>query len=216
MVFTRSKARRQEAADAAQQVSSSSECEDPQPPKPAVKKRRKSAVHAKLILKPILPREESETTCEPTVEELALHALQVMKARLGVESPHVNDQHGMESENSKKHDVMKLETTKQQQQQRPPLPKRSGLATSLQPCMKEKPYFSLTTKGTLKSSSLSSTSRPALPWGESEEELMKNSVVTSDFEKKDIAPPMHVSKYAKAKARKVRFAQCVFLCVCCA
>lgn len=197
MVFTRSKAR-QEASEAAQQVSS--EAEDPEAPKPAVK--RKSAVHAKSSL----PREDSGVqTCEPTIEELAVHALQVLKARLGVASPDVNYQHGMESKEPA--NVMVLQMTKKQQT----LPKHTGLATSLQPCMTEKPYFSLTTKGALKSSSLSSTSRPGL---DSEEELMKNSVVTSDFEKKEVAPPMYVSKYAKAKARKVRHNVIASRCVC--
>lgn len=187
MVFTRSKARQG--------------VEDSQPLQPAVKRTRKSAVQAKPDLKPVTgpPCEDSETDYEPTIEQLALRALQVMKARLGVESPEASDRHGMESGNSAELDVMMLETTKKQHQ---PLPKRSGLfSTSLQPCMKERPYFSAATKRSLKSSP---TNRPAQLWGESEEELMKKSVITSDFEKREVAPPMYVSKYAKAKARKAR------------
>lgn len=185
MVFTRSKARQG--------------AEDPPPLQPTVKKKtRKSAVQAKPDSKPVaVPCEESETDCEPTIEQLALRALQVMKARLGVEPSDASDEHGVESGNSPEQDVMMLETKQQEE----PQPKRSGLfSTSLQPCMKERPYFSTTTKRALKSSS---SSRPALPWGESEKELMKKSVITSDFEKREVAPPMYVSKYAKAKARKV-------------
>lgn len=166
-----------------------------------MKKTRKSAVRPKPDLNPVTvpPCEDSETDYEPSVEQLALRALQVMKEKLGVKSPDASDRHGVESGNSAELDVMMLETTKKQQQQ--PLPKRSGLfSTSLQPCMKERPYFSATTKRALKSSP---TSRSALQWGESEEELMKKSVITSDFEKREVAPPMYVSKYARAKARKV-------------
>ena len=112
---------------------------------------------------------------------------------------------GMETDDNVQPDVMMLESNTKKKLI-PHQPRHSGvMVTSLQPCMKEKPYFSYSSKRGIVSASSSTGKQSGLSWGEREEELMMKSVVTSDFEKRETAPPMYVSKYARAKARKVSF-----------
>ena len=109
---------------------------------------------------------------------------------------------GMETDESVQPDVMLLESSAKKKS----IPNRSScsgvMVTSLQPCMKEKPYFSYSSKRGVVSVSSSTGKQLGVPWGEGEEQLMKKSIITSDFEKRETAPPMYVSK---AKARKVSF-----------
>lgn len=205
MVYTRSKAR-QKASESAQIVSSGGE--DPQTSQQVVKRSSRSVKKTRQAVVQATPDQESEVPPrdedEQSVEELALRAFQVMKERLGRGSTEAGDQGtrgmGMETENDTELDILMLESDGKS---KPPLrDSRSGaISTSLQPCMKEKPYFSF--KKSLKSTPSSASRLMAVSWGERDEDLMKKSVITPDFEKRETAPPMYVSKYAKAKARKV-------------
>lgn len=204
MVYTRSKAR-QKASESAQIVSSGGE--DPQTSQQVVKRSSRSVKKTRQAVVQATPDQESEVPPrdedEQSVEELALRAFQVMKERLGRGSTEAGDQGtrgmGMETENDTELDILMLESDGKS---KPPLrDSRSGaISTSLQPCMKEKPYFSF--KKSLKSTPSSASRLMAVSWGERDEDLMKKSVITPDFEKRETAPPMYVSKYAKAKARK--------------
>jgi hypothetical protein len=228
MVFTRSKAR-QKANETAEPVTSESENpltsqlegEDsgrsvrtrrtPKEPKVRVTRLTKSEA------KP--PRAEDGVATE-SLEDLALRALRAMKSRLKVDSTtngsvkKMGEQvdaeedgmetvdYGMETDGNVQPDVILLESDTKKKSIPNRLSRTGVMVTSLQPRMKEKPYFSYSSKSGVVSVSSSTGKQLGLSWGETEEELLKKSVITSDFEKKETAPPMYVSKYAKAKARK--------------
>ena len=213
MVFTRSKAR-QKTIENAQLV----ECESDAPQRMLetvqnvrpVKKTRKSVSQVCSTEQACSEGDERKES----LEKLALRALQVMKDRLGIED---SNQTGMETSNSTQPDVMTLESDSNSKKTTPIKSHRPDmLASSLKPCMKETLYFSFSRKRGLSQSAR----KPAvsLSWGQSEDDIMKKSVITSDFEKRDVAPPMYVSKFSKAKARKVHTHTHAFLtlrvCVC--
>ena len=207
MVFTRSRAR-QQALDEVQ--SACNDTETPQSSQPVVQRRAtKSAKRIAVVAispvttptkrPPPTSRTENQTTAaEDTIEELALRALRTMKAKLGMTSPEIEPQ----SEEESQPNVMTLEPDSDSE--KPPGSGKSRrpdvLATFLKPSMKETLYFSYSRKkGILRTPGKASTT-----WGDNQEdELMKKSVITPDFEKKEAAPPMYVSKYARARARKV-------------
>ena len=191
MVRTRSRAR-QEAADTTLHLSS--EEEGPPAARPAATSLQKTR-------EPVARLEHESDS--PSLEELALRAFQVMQRRLGAGLSVSSDEEEMESETDAQPDILQLDgdDRKPSTSSKKRTTAAGTLATSLQPLMKEKPYFSLDHRGSLASSS--SAGRRGSSWEERDEDLMKRSVITSDFEKRDSAPPMYVSKYAKAKARKV-------------
>ena len=241
MVFTRSKAR-QKANETAEPVTSESENPltsqlEGEDSGRSVRTRRTPKVRVARLTKSEAkpPRAEDEVATE-SLEELALRALRAMKNRLKVDSTadgsvrikkidvmHVGPadaeedgmetvDYGMETDGNVQPDVILLESDTKKKSI-PNRPSRTGvMVTSLQPCIKEKPYFSYSSKSGVVSASSSTGKQLGLPWGEREEELLKKSVITSDFEKKETAPPMYVSKYAKAKARKVSFRDCHCVC----
>ena len=215
MVCTRSKARQKAAAAGSQ----SAEEDVPQTVKTSArsarKTRRKSA--AQLQEARDLNSDAGQTSGSrcigggedgtESIEELALRAFRVMKERLEEEEGLGEDDRGeMEMDTNTRLDVMTLETKPDTMKEAVPgkLRRLSGvLPTSLQPRMEETPYFSYSRKKGLLGPLTGKAG--SLSWGEGEEELMKKSVITSDFEKRDAAPPMHVSKHTRDKARRVSF-----------
>lgn len=140
--------------------------------------------------------ERTKPESPPGVEELALRALHVMKKRLGTESGDCSQSDLGNAGSTSQPNIMMLESDP-----KPSSSKTSGfstLASSLQPCMKEKPYFSLRQEDIL-----ASASKPCPPWEDTDQQLMARSVITPDFEKRETVPPVHTSKYARARARKV-------------
>ena len=217
MVFTRSKARQRARSDA---QSVPSDTETPEISREAVEKRaKKSAIKTRKAVIRISPvtsptkqlrpasrtKSRQTTTEEENIDELALRALRAMKkARHGMTSSEIEtESSGTESEEDSQPSIMSLEPDAIPESI-PPVSVKTRrpdiLATSLKPSVEETLYFSYSRK---KGISRTAAGKAATTWGESEEDLMKRSVVTSDFEKKEVAPPMYVSKYARARARKV-------------
>ena len=212
MVFTRSKARQRARSDA---QSMPSDTETPEISRAAVEKRaKKSAKKAVIRISPVASptkqlrpasrtKSRQTTTEEENIDELALRAL---RARQGMTSSEIDPESiGTESEEDSQPSIMTLEPDTIPETIPPPVSVKTRrpdiLATTLKPSVEESLYFSYSRK---KGISRTVAGKAATTWGESEEDLMKRSVVTSDFEKKEVAPPMYVSKYAKARARKVR------------
>ena len=136
-------------------------------------------------------RERTKPGSPPSVEELALRALHTIKKRLGTESRDCSqgDVGGMES--TSQPGIMLLES-----EPKPSSSKTSGfstLASSLQPYMKEKPYFSFRQEDIL-----ASASKPHPPWEDNDQQLMARSVITPDFVISETAPPISSSMYATA------------------
>ena len=220
MVFTRSKAR-QKALEGAQQDEAETDTSEVAV-KPAessvrsVRKARRSTVHVStteqtsnesyikeggslddLALTTEQTSDEGDIKEGGSLDDLALRAMRVMKERLGLLG---DDQTGTESSDDTQPDVILLQSNSSSKKRPAPVKQRrpDDLATTLKPRMKEKPYFSYSRKR-----GMSHSAGKPVAWGEGEEEVMKKSVITSDFEKRDVAPPMYVSKFAKARARKV-------------
>jgi hypothetical protein len=210
MVFTRSKARQRARSDA---QSVPSDTETPEISRAAVEKRaKKSAKKAVIRISPVASptkqlrpasrtKSRQTTTEEENIDELALRAL---RARQGMTSSEIDPESiGTESEEDSQPSIMTLEPDAIPETIPPPVSVKTRrpdiLATTLKPSVEESLYFSYSRK---KGISRTVAGKAATTWGESEEDLMKRSVVTSDFEKKEVAPPMYVSKYAKARARK--------------
>lgn len=72
-----------------------------------------------------------------------------------------------------------------------------GLASSLQPAITEDLYFSFDQEEILRSSN------KGIFVEDVDKELMKRSVITPDFERKERAPAMSQSRYTLQKTRKV-------------
>lgn len=158
----------------------------------------------------------SSLEVEETIEQLALKALRSLKKKKGgmeTQEPDIrygteteDDADGKQESNGIQPDIMTLETPRTHQgrskssnkSHRPDM-----LSSSLKPSLTEPLYFTYSRKKGITSSRAGGRSS-AVTWGDTEEEeVMKKSVITADFEKRETAPPMHVSKYAKARARKV-------------
>ena len=219
MVFTRSKTR-QQALETAQ--STSAERETPQTsrqaetgPKSPRKARKTLVVRLTPVTTPTKTPPRAAATgsvVEETIDELALRAFRAIRGRSIAED---SGDGAMDQETEQ--DVMMFESdtdSEKQKKSRVSEKKRADvLPTSLKPSMEERPYFSYSRKKGI------AGGRASVTWGEGERELMKRSVVTSDFEKRETAPPMYVSKYARARARKVSVClhicmYCVCMCLC--
>ena len=222
MVFTRSKARQQAREDA---QSVPTDTETPEPSRGAVVKRtansarktktaviRISPVTSPVKQPPFTPRTKNRTTPteEETIDKLALKALRAMKAaQFGMTSSEIQPESlGTESEEESQPSVMTLEPISERSAVSAQAGRPDMLATTLKPSVEETLYFSYSRKKGI--SRVAAGGKTSTTWGEGEEELMKKSVVTPDFEKKEAAPPMYVSKYARARARKVSPQSCIF------
>lgn len=74
------------------------------------------------------------------------------------------------------------------------------LASSLQPHMEESPYFSY---NPIKTSDTDDVKQKRTLCHNEVDSLLKKSVITSDFEKKECAPPISQSRHSLEKSRKV-------------
>ena len=143
--------------------------------------------------------EEEKTT---NLEELALQALSVIKRRQG-QPRRVAEHRRNDEDSTTQPEVLLLES--EAPRERVSKTKASSslrLSSTLQPRLKEKLYFSFNKKDILASSSATGKSKSS-SWETGDEHLLAKSIITPDFEKKERAPPLVISKYARAKARKV-------------
>ena len=147
-------------------------------------------------------RESDERSTSRSVEELALRAFNNIQKRFESKTGS-RDRCDLHSEDSGAEasapDVLPLQSASKEPAES--MARRGAatvLASSLQPVMEVKPYFSFS-----KGRTASSARKPCPSWEEGDQALMAKSVITPDFEMKRAVPPIFTTRSTRERAKKV-------------